>query len=663
MLSLTINNKSVQLSESKSILCKWRNPACNFKEFPGDRSQGIQIPVTPYNRALLGNPERFEKLIADGDNKFADAILRSAGYPLISGKLIIESADDESYSGWIQGTVGTIGDDFREKYIYDVFAFNQLKNFENKANYNPLTDDYGCPKILNPNFFYDKGPKEKYTRMVPNPDYVPGLDLRHFTNNFPYIPEEYETEALTEAFRKTAEYYINQLNPDSTVKISESQAYYHSIDTDLDVYVVSPMLFLNYLLKEIFKTSGFYIDNNALADDEDLQKLMLYNNYDITTIYFTLRGPFGIIFDWYSGEQRSNFKAVDYIIRKYDGFFQYKNLIPKVQLKEFLLGLQNLLNICFFPRNDSRVDIIDREQILSGTAFDLSSYMVGNWLMGEKKDTTLKFIFDHDRDDIFFQENWEDLDDFRDNEGDPVDDWEDLEAIYEPAIDEIRYIKNKNVYAQYKWMEKEEENPGTGEPIETEVLGWEKVSHGFQNGYYNRGKAEEEEIKTVFSTLMNAQPTTAQRGTIKSKKFAYQNFTPRLLFYLGNNLGKFETDNISLDWEKETTGLLETRWPLWAKFWSRRQPVTGKARLPLNVLDYVIRNIPYKFRSREGEFIIEEMQCEFRNNEIGITEFKGYKVDVSPPRAGLDMIVGPSDIISINLLIDFTEAGTYELVL
>ncbi len=55
-------------------------------------------------------------------------------------------------------------------------------------------------------------------------------------------------------------------------------------------------------------------------------------------------------------------------------------------------------------------------------------------------------------------------------------------------------------------------------------------------------------------------------------------------------------------------------------------PVEGDFNLPLNVLYYVINNITNKFKTQEGEFIIEEMEVEFGLHVIGKTHIKGYKV-------------------------------------
>jgi hypothetical protein len=141
---------------------------------------------------------------------------------------------------------------------------------------------------------------------------------------------------------------------------------------------------------------------------------------------------------------------------------------------------------------------------------------------------------------------------------------------------------------------------------------------------------------------------------MKSIKFSYQNFTPRLLFYLANNTAKHETDNISIDWEKQTTGLIAKRWPKWARFWCQRQPVSREAALPLNIIDYVTRNITNKFRAREGEFIIEQMETEFSLNSIGASKITGYKNDYVPKSHSLTEHWAPGNLVWMDEVIDFT---------
>jgi len=657
MLAFYLNNKPFVLDLNSSIRLTWVNPACNFDEFPGDVGMGITIPVTNHNSAMLGNPERFERLSTENDNEFQGFVIRYSGVLLMSGTLVIHSASSESYNGWLRSNVGNIGKLHREKYIYDINAFAEDKAFENKADYDPLVDPYGCPKIFNPEFFYDKGRKVPIEIQVPNPDYYEGSEREAF------IPQDDETEAFSEAFRKTANYFVNNLNPDNTVVANSSTAEMKDLEKTMEVTVVSPMLFLNYVIETILKDANFFIDNNFISSDNDLKKLIMYGNYDISTMTFKVPSvtmPVGDwhVVDWHNGGSVQNYvRIVNEFIRDYSGSFKFKDLLPKIKLKDFVLSIQNLLNVCFHFRHDGKVDIIDREEILTNPAFDIGKYMINQWEITEKKDVTLKFTFQHDDDDTIFKERWEDVDDVRMDEKEPVNDLADLENLPSPQMGEVRYIRSMNIYMQYSLVQ--EPLPDTGGQFTEDTLGWMHLAIGFQNGYVNYGKDVEEEIATKFSSLVGqyGQQTvmTFHRGNVNSMKFAYQNFTPRLLFYNGNNTAHFETPNISLDWEKEETGLLKTRYPKWAKFWSTRQPVKGKAQIPLNVLDYMVRNLTQKYRCEQGDFIIEEMQTEFNLNGIGTTSIKGYKIAYTPTIFPVESKWNVNDMVMDDSLIDFSN--------
>jgi hypothetical protein len=635
MLEFTLNNEPFALDRGRSVRLNWRNPACNFTEFPGDVGMGIELPVNDINKALLGNPERFERYAEENIREFSRFEIRYGGVLLMGGTLIIQTANNESYSGWLRSDIGNLGKEHREKYIYDSISFLQEKTFENKADYDPLTDDYGCPTIYNPKFFYDKGRKIQTTREERNPNYVPGLEYLGWlvTNNDKYISVDDETEDLTYAFKKTADHLVNAQNEDGTIKTSTSSTQVILIPIRLDVYVVSPMLFLNYILKTIFKDAGFYLDENFIAEDRNLKKLILYNNYDITRMTFTPKAVEKEKY-WYDGQLlQAAYRLVDGVTRDYLGKFYYKDLLPQIKLKDFLLSVQNLLNVCFYFRAGRKiVDIIDRESIITGYSIDIEEYLMGFWEMNNKKDITLKFTFEHDDADIIFQERWENIDDCRIDEGEPVETWSDLAGIEEPKLGEIRYIKEKNIYVQYNLLQEEEQDYETEQQLQSNSIGWEQITMGFQNGFYNKGKEEKEEIATKFSTLFcrDQDVFAYQFGNIQSIKYTYENFSPRLLFYLGNNKASFETLSLSLDWEKENTNLLLKRWKHWNRFWTTRQPIICEAHFPLNMIDYVLRNIYKKFRTREGEFIIEEMETEFSINQVGITKIKGYKLNYSP---------------------------------
>ena len=624
MLEYNLHNKPFLLNHNTSVRLTWNNPALNNKEFPGDKGMGIDIPVNEVNRMLLGNPERFEKLVSKSEREFPGFEIRFKRKLLMSGTLIIKKASSKAYSGWLRSNLGNMGAEHREKYIYDIDAFDKDIDFDNKNDYDHLTEPYACPVIINNKFFYDKGRTISVDTQLPNPDWYFGSNLPEFHT------EPIDTSIYDVAFKKTALAAVNIKPADNPLPEDSCPTY--KVEENLDVFVVSPMLFLNYLLDELLKDSKFFIDRNDIESHPALSKLLVYNNFDIGTFEYTKSSEtteYEVTYNINRNGTISYTQDISLITRKYPAF-KYKWLLPKVKMKDFIMGLQNMLNLCFHFKHDGKVDIIDREIILQTQAFDLQNYFIGQWTNDERKDITLKFLFEHDEDDTAFQEFWEDIDDRRSAENEPVDDWSDLEAITEPEIGEIRYIRNEDIYVEYALVEISTNDQAAGNDQVDDKIGWKLLSYGFQNAFYNKG-FDEKELKTVFSTLWRANHgsiTADQPGNMRGKQFAYQNFTPRLLFYTGNNTcNNYDlNNNIMLDWEKKDVGLIDKRYKRWAKFLSLSKPAERTAQLPYGVLDYVIRNIPFPFRCREGEFIIDKVQTTIHANYIGKSTLTVLKI-------------------------------------
>lgn len=622
MLTYTLNNKPFLLNSDTSVRLTWINPACNTDNFKGDKGMGIDIPVNDTNRALLGNPERFEKYANSNDREFPNFEIRYSGKLLMSGTLIINSANNEQYSGWLRSEVGNIKKEFQEKYIADIEAFDEDVEFDNKSNYDPLSDPYCTPVFRNTKFFYDKGRTVDVPTQVKNPDWYEGSRLDEYT------VEDIETSVFDIAFRNTTYSFVN----DKPTVLSPQTFNVYDVEKNLDLYVISPMLFLNYLLKEIFRNAHFFVDRNDIADDPALRTLFVYNNFDIGTFTYQIdESTYRVTRNPYD----DSIESVDYVayemVRDYPAF-KYKWLLPKVKLPEFLTGLQNLLNLCFHFRQDQKVDIIDREKILSTPAFDLQKYMVGQWDMDERKDVTLKFCFEHDKDDTFFQEQWEDLDDRRDDMKEPVETWDNLQYLFSNEIGEIRFVKASNIYAEYALLQLSFGSQISGTAFVEDVLGWKRISYGFQNAFYNRAEdKEEEEIKTNIGTLYTNENYTIvdQPGNTRGKRFSFQNFSTRLAFHNSSSTMRCsnidKTYSLMLDWQKEDIGLLDARYKNWARFWATRQPASRKAILPLNVLSYIIRNICFPYTCREGDFIIEKIETTIHAHHIGVSTLNVFK--------------------------------------
>lgn len=678
MLSFTINNEPVVLDHDTSVQLVWQNPACNFKDFPGDVGLGIDIPVNDHNRMLLGNPERFERQANENKRELPNFEIRYSGVLLMRGTLVIESAGNETYSGWLRSETGNLGKWHREKFIHDSISFHEEKSFENKAYYYPETDHYNCPEIYNPMFFRDKGQFIKGYRYSVNPNYGKKtykwkwIGFEPVIDTETHITEKVDSEDYTEAFLYTANWRVNNksIYLDILAPDSQSKTDADSIRDNLKVAVVSPMLYLNYVLRTLFKDAGFSLRENFLEEHEDLKKLVMYHNFDITNIEYFSKYTEVVIRenDIYYKDRLAEYLHTNQsygwktdMVRRYVDKFQYKELLPNVQLKDFLVSIQNLLNVFFhFVPGRKIVDVIDRESILDEEAIDIENYVTGMWNIDEKKNVTLKFAMEHDSNDVIINERWHDIEEYREKEKEPVNTWDDLKNVPNPEMDEIRFVRESNTYAQYKlWLlEKFDEEASTN--IQEKYIGWNQLSIAWQHGFFNYGQEEEEEINTKFSTLVEeGQAGTRQKGNIRSDLFAWESFSPRLLFVEPNGTAKYKTSNIALDWEKEETGLMETRWKYWKRIWSTRQQVETEAHFHLGILEHAIANIYKKFRAREGEFIIEEMRTEFRMNEIGMTKIRGYKFDYAPRQWQLDEMWSIDDIIWFDEWVDMTGLEQY----
>ncbi len=153
MLEFFLNDKPFLLDRAKSVRMTHQNPACNVKDFPGDITVGIDIPANDVNNALLGYPGMFENNTKTSTREYPGFHIRYSGVLLMGGTLIITNTTPEQYSGWLRSDVGNLGEEHRERNVNQSESFNVAKSFVNKADYNPLTDDYACPRVYNTEFF------------------------------------------------------------------------------------------------------------------------------------------------------------------------------------------------------------------------------------------------------------------------------------------------------------------------------------------------------------------------------------------------------------------------------------------------------------------------------------------------------------------------------
>ncbi len=593
MATLTINDKRIITDSGFSANIEMSNPAWKFDEIPGAITSDLSVKAED-NAATFKHPNRVSKRGTQDDRRFPGAVLSKDGIPLIVGTFVIDSAKD-AIEGDIQSDLGKFGEEVRKKTLRELTIFDEI-TFENKTTFNPDSDLYCTLKILNRNFWKDKG------KMSDDDD---------------------QEEELTKQFESFASFFVNQDNSGGGVLTTAG--------TD-EVIVVSPFPFLHRLIDQILRENKFYVSDNFIKTDTELKNLCLYNNYNIAQALYGLitEGVYYPYNEYYTLEPVTITTGVLNVTGWEVKPFKIPELLPDISVKDLMLMLNNTSNVFFNFRNNRTVQIIDRESIFSMPPFDVGKYRVSDWESGTREDVILKFTWNHDSNDTAFSAVFQDLDDKREKILDPVSTLEDLDdAGLEKNVGDIRLVLSENRYYEYGWHTITQKDY-KGNEYETDIMSWEFLSIGAQNYFFNDGDKGEEEIAADTSTLrMNSGlPVVSQPGNCKSFSAAdEQAFTQRLLFYKGENRGG-DTSNsgLKLSWQGDN-GLLRNRWRLTAPFWANRLPITASFRFPTHILKYVMDNIFVPFEDTECRFLIDKLSANINNDDTTLVEIEAFKLE------------------------------------
>ena len=641
MLTLDLAGKYLPIPRNFSMQLTWKSPVCDFGKIPSGFSLDFSFPIDDFYTAIFGNPHRYAKYRVANDQKFPDFHVRVDGALFMGGTLTINNSASGKYECSLVDQVGVLGEKEQERSLLDIPFFSEEQTFVNKSQYTPEADAYCCFPFENKGFFKEKGLIVELNRKVADPNDPEEL-----------VDEKYDTELLTHLFARTMTVIlgeqigsrVNNATADGTVinqfvsaiKLSDSNNRIDAIPVASQVSVVSPFFFLNYILKKSLLDNDIHVQTNFMGTIAALKNLAIYNAYDITDAAFYDNG----IHEYFPHTNNPEIKAVGktifYYLRSYSNKIIPKNHLPKMKVGESLLSTQNLLNVCFHFLPNSTVNIYSREALLIGESTDLDKYFLGSWDVGEMKNVSLKFTRQHDDKDLVF-ERFNDLSDRRNSLKPTVWAWDDLRWV-SAADGDVRYVSSAGIFAEYKWISVSFDDPVTKRAGSKDILGWEEASIGLQDGWYEFGREEVEEIKTLWSTphAPAGNIVVDQSGNTVAWPSKSQEFGPRLVFRLPDygNLGSNAYDSGSiagndkfcLEYEM-TNGILEKYFKYWNPFWANRLPVTGSFDLPVNVLRHIIYNICKKYRTREGEFLIDEMRCTLYIDRISETEIKAYKID------------------------------------
>ena len=359
MFTLTIDNRQLILDPDFGVPLIYKNPCWCFNEIPAPLCLDVTIPDNDVNRNYLGFPGRFAKMAKSNDRKFPRAELRWRGYLYIYGTLVITKPTEKGYSGYIQSELRSLSDAQREKLIGDHNLLGELA-FNNKTNYDPDDDLYCTIRVQNRGFWVDKGDTERWKKTEYNAD---GSTTTQDT----------EREILTRKFDETVDFMVNAFDAEGVKTSSDIKG----------AVVVSPFPFLHRLIRELLQENKFFLRNDFLKTDDDLKTLCLYNNVSICNAE-----PFLVIttvkVEPYHDETLVGLPLEDEVhevsrvteMTWETDQLQLKKLLPKLELNELLLSVQNLTNTFFHFTGINDVDNINRESLFDMEPFDLSKYRV-----------------------------------------------------------------------------------------------------------------------------------------------------------------------------------------------------------------------------------------------------------------------------------------------
>ncbi len=592
MITVKANGVPLDLNKDYKIEIKKHSQLFSFDKIMGDMVVDITFPETDNNRSILLDPNNFA-LVRDS-KEFENSTIECNGNILLRGTIVL----NEGFSASFRGAIGNLSAKQSDMYISDLDL--PVRTFINASSYDDSTIDYCAPTIIN-NLFFDGVSKSQPSRIdVDGNEIQETLLQKKHANNFYLINSP--------AFAGNVDNNLDEL------------IFFASDINTYKLTVVSPFMFLFNATKHIFSAYDYFIRENEISTISELRRLCIYNNCDLNIMTSDTS-------EIIQGKELKD--GTLWVFQKFDvysaaremGTFTINKLLPDIKLSEYILGIQNLLNVVFAFRDDNYIDIIDREKVFDAEPVDISEYQIGNWVLGEQKNVTLKFEQKHDENDEFFSVYYKDLSKRLDDFADDLNTIDDLEFTTGSFLGELRRVKENN--AIYEWNFTVDQNAITG--LEKQIYSWKFISNDFQPGFINYSSEQnEEKVETCFSTLAgDTIPIAQQPGKCSLRMSSEAPFSPRLLFYKGGLSCSNETDNYSLRFNGDK-GLLQKRWHVFGNWWATRQKVTGKFHLPQSVLQTIDINKPVK--SADGTVLIDEMITQYSHAGPLVTQIVGYRV-------------------------------------
>ena len=364
--------------------------------------------------------------------------------------------------------------------------------------------------------------------------------------------------------------------------------------------VISPFPFIGYLLKQIFKHVNYSITENEFDENPQLVKKCLYTNNSIIKLNYTLTQQV-----WF-------FQAPTRELNTWE----INKIIPEIDILDFLIGLQNDLNITFeFNPRNREVKILDREKRMnmSPSRLLLDKIVPKSTSLKLSKDKLgIEMVPDFDTNDEYFTENnsWAEIkdDDFIKKTVATVDD------LPEPGeADEIRFVESQDTY--YKWTEIEE----TDDDGNVTNTFWDWRGYARNQQKMKIGNSDYEKIESIFCPTYHIGFIQRGNNPMWMVTSNYYDCKPKMLNYYGplgdpaiprgDADGSTENNGISNDLRQGQNPRYVTRWQSTGRFFISRQEGSFTMELTPAELRDIDTTIPY-LHPEGFSFFLDEGTCE-----------------------------------------------------
>ncbi|WP_299576701.1 hypothetical protein [uncultured Sunxiuqinia sp.] len=592
MLSeVIVNDIHVDLSADFSITIEKNSRLLQFEEIVDAWAYNISFPRTETNEAAFEHAERFQKRW-EGWQEYPFQFYYN-GRLILNGRIKAKYTGGK-YEGYAYGTFGAIAAGYAGKMVKDVLNTGNL-TYTNKAEYQP-----GEPYCLFPvyNFDFYKGR---------------GLPAEGQDNNGD--PVQIETRAKQFALKQIGTQ--NRFDSNTNLFIEQFG------ETTNKLAVITPFLFCNWFYVQLMASLDVRVVENALNTDSLLQRACFYTSYDITEVNLTVKTTieidqidFGDI--TYNG---GSVKLENQYERSVPSSFSPNHLLPdEWTVKDYILGIQNLLNVIFdFSPYKNEVRIRDREALLVAKANDLNDKLAEQPKLEPVDGRKVTIEYAKDSNDGFWNDYYQDI---------SAEKWSRYlgEVASKSALDaktgmkvgDFYYVLGENQYREYR-MEEIETGPDTFE----EELEWYPLSI-YGHAYSLGSGGDEVKIESKFG-VVSGWPDKKGRLMLTGNSDLFADevkpFVPRIMFYQGlvNSVPRGDAMGGLVDnrWEGDN-GLIAKRWGNTLN--AIKNGVPGVAYFNFDEVDVQTLDLNEKHRIDEGEFIIEKCTTTFFANHVGTTE-------------------------------------------